>query len=372
MNSDLSMTLPAPDAPSITIEAIEAWGSADRIFSGDEGSPVLLAQDHSHEGDAGHDSHGDDAHADDAHGHEGDAHAADDGHGEHHGDAHHPDHYVLPGGFPNFYTLIESALPGYEHHGPGREHHFDWYVGPMFAIIQAGLLLFVINRIVKRRSVDKPGKAQVALEALFKGLYDFFGGVIGPEHAKKYVPYVATLWVFILVNKVAGLVPGFFSPWAHFPAVFALGVVTFIWVNANAIAAGGLGHFLWHLCGSPSNTIGWAVAPLMFVLETIGTFIKPVSLSLRLWGNTLGEDKLLASFLGFGMVLFSILTGGSATPIWGLPLHFPFLFLGLLVSIIQSTVFAMLAAVYIATLLPHGHHDDHGDHAEGHGHEAAA
>jgi F-type H+-transporting ATPase subunit a len=102
----------------------------------------------------------------------------------------------------------------------------------------------------------------------------------------------------------------------------------------------------------------------MIVLETIGTIIKPISLSLRLYGNTFGEDKLLASFLGMGMILSAVIFKTS-TPWIGVPLHFPFMFLALLVSVIQSTVFALLTAVYIALLLPHEHHE------EGEGHESA-
>lgn len=325
--------------------------------------PFEVAQAHG-EGDghaasssSGHDEHAEDGHEE----HAGDGH---DEHGGGHGE-HHDEGYRMPGEFPNVYTLFTSYGHDHAHHHATGffQPNPNWYVNPLFTLFTAGVFLIAILKMIGRPSVQKPSKPQVAVELLFGGLMSFFGDIVGKENARKYVPYVATLWLFILINKLSGLVPGLKSPWAHFESVFALGVVTFFWVNGNAIAAGGIGHFIWHLCGSPTNIVGWALAPLMIFLETIGTLIKPVSLSLRLFGNTFGEDKLLASFLGLGMIVVSILFGVKA-PMVGLPLHFPFMFLGVLASFIQATVFAMLAAVYIAMLLPH--HDHEHEHEEEH------
>lgn len=299
------------------------------------------------------------------------SHGANEAHaeagGEKAGEAHHAEGsegYRMPAEFPNIATLIQAY--GHDEAEEEESHGFfwanpHWYISPIFSICYSVIFLLVIIKMMGKRSIENPSKPQVAIEALFSGLMSFFGEIIGPKHARQYVPYVGTLWLFILVNKLAGLIPGLVTPWSHAEAVAALGLCTFLWVNFNAIKTGGLGHYIWHLCGSPTNAIGWGMVIIMLPLEIIGTLIKPVSLTLRLYGNTFGEDKLLASFLGLGMTLAALFMG--PTPIVGVPLHFPFMFLGILASVIQSTVFAMLAAVYIAMLLPHeDHHHEHEGH----------
>ncbi|MCH8332564.1 F0F1 ATP synthase subunit A [Candidatus Sumerlaeota bacterium] len=302
---------------------------------------------------------------------------AQEEHAEEDGGEHGPsESYGMPAEFPNVYSLIAAyrADPG-EHHGEGREHTSPFWVNPVFALFQTGIFLAIILRILSKRSVTNPSKAQVAVEMIFMGLYDFFAEVIGKKNARKYVPYVATLWLFIFINYLAALIPGLKTPWATYfrvgemgllvPLTLSLGLVTFFWVNGHALKEGGVRHYLWHLCGSPTDTVTWLAAPLMFLLELIGTFIKPISLSLRLFGNTLGGDKLLAVFLGLGMTLVALIAK-TDTPFIGIPLHFPFMFLELLVGVIQATVFSMLAAVYVTMLLPH---DDHG-HSELEGEES--
>lgn len=339
----------AVDASSGAMTRLEQLAAS----AGSQESSILLAQHteaaaESHEsktGDAARGEH--EAHA------EGD-HAA----------------YRMPPEFPNVYTLYEAYTAKDTHgEGHGEGHHvFPFWLNPAFAAFNSLVFLAVIGLVMRKRSVERPGRAQVAVEMLFQGLINFFGDIVGKENARKYVPYVGSLWLFILVSKLAGLVPGLKTPFSEVKSVAALGLCTFLWVNYQAIKAGGIGHYLWHLCGSPQDVVGWCVAPLMFVLEVIGTLIKPVSLTLRLYGNTFGEDKLLASFLGLGMMITALI-GHTPSPMIGVPLHFPFMFLGILGSIIQSTVFAMLTAVYIALLLPHDHShgEEHGD--EDHGHE---
>lgn len=328
------------------------------------------------------DAHADEAHAEGAHvdehadhgdaGHAGDhdahdAHAGDHGagHGDAHGEPHGKTKYEVPEELPNVYTLAEAFFKDPDaHHGDhGGGHHAPWWVNPAFSMFYAILLVIAVTRITRRLSVDKPGKPQVAIEGLFSGLANFFGEIVGPENIRKYVPFLGSLWLFILLNNAFALIPFFKSPTAHFQTTIALGLCVFVFVNYHGMKAGGVGHYFWHLCGSPSNAVGWIMAPLMFVLEAVGTLVKPISLSLRLYGNIFGEDKLLAIFLGLGMSISAVLMN-TPTPMVGIPLHLPFLFLSVLLGTIQATVFSMLAAVYIALLLPH--HDHEHEHDEAH------
>ena len=104
----------------------------------------------------------------------------------------------------------------------------------------------------------------------------------------------------------------------------------------------------------------WGFSLLLFPLHLLGELIKPISLSLRLFGNIFGEHTLVATMVILGGGVMVGLTGSDYIP--GLPLQFPFYFLGLLSSTIQALVFTLLATVYIALWLPHG------DHGEEHGH----
>lgn len=332
------------------------------IEAPEEAHPAAMDEPPAHH-DEHADDHGDEHDAAAAHGEHGDGHGEE--HGAH-GEAHGKEKYEVPDALPNIYTLATAFFTEdkghHDDHGGGH-HYRPWWLNPSFSIFYAILIVAVCAAITRKLSITKPGKAQVALEGLFSGLANFFGEIVGPENIRKYVPFLGSLWLFILLNNYFALIPFFKSPTAYFETTAGLGFCVFIYVNYHGMKAGGVGHYFWHLCGAPVNAVGWIMAPLMFVLELVGTFVKPTSLALRLYGNIFGEDKLLAIFLGLGMSIAAI-TLNTPTPIVGIPLHLPFLFLSVLLGTIQATVFAMLAAVYIALLLPH--HDHEHEHEEAH------
>lgn len=276
-----------------------------------------------------------------------------------------PDHFLPPLEMPNWATLIEFATTEREakpHEGRRPEPEPLWFVNPLFTIFYAVLIVWVVRKGLRRASLDRPGRLQNAVEMLLGGLRNFFLGIMGPE-GEKFIPYVGSLWLFIWINNVAVLVPGFKSPSSSLKFTFALGIMTFFYVQFNAIKYSGMGGWIYHLLGSPTDVITWILSPMFLVLEIIGELVKPVSLSLRLFGNIFGEDVLLASFLGMGMVLVAVLFHTTTPPV-GIPLHLPFYFLVLLLSTIQATVFSLLAAIYVMLLMPHR---EHGEGTAGHG-----
>jgi F-type H+-transporting ATPase subunit a len=105
------------------------------------------------------------------------------------------------------------------------------------------------------------------------------------------------------------------------------------------------------------------MVPLILPLHVIGEIAKPLSLSLRLFGNIMGEDVLLGVFamLGVSVLAFTHL------PI-GIPLHLPFILLSMLLSTIQALVFTLLSTIYFLQMMPHEHEEGHGDaHGAEHG-----
>ncbi|MDX2176170.1 MAG: F0F1 ATP synthase subunit A [Candidatus Sumerlaeia bacterium] len=224
-------------------------------------------------------------------------------------------------------------------------------------------------RSAKASAMRRPDRGQVFLEMVVGGMYKFTEGILGKKHAKEYFPFVGTLFVFIFVCNFLGLVPLMKPPTASLVITFSIALCTFFYVQYTAAFKMGYGKYLHHLAGEPSfsNPISLVLAPLFFVLETIGTLSKPVSLALRLFGNMLGKDILLGAFLGMGITLMSVVSHTLGEYV-GVPLTFPFYFLGILLGAIQALVFTILSAIYILLVLPHEHHDDHGHGHDGQGH----
>ncbi len=222
--------------------------------------------------------------------------------------------------------------------------HGDWEYFAIGMLVMGILLLLGL----KARSDLKKDSAIVPDEKLtarnvFELLVESIGGladnVIG-HGAAHYVPLLSTFFIFILFCNFMGLLPGFTPPTSDFDITLALGVVSFLAFNYYGFKAQGpayLKHFM--------GPILW-LAPLMIVLELVGTLVRPVSLGLRLFGNLFGDHLVLEIFTGLTKV--------------GVPVVF--YMLGTLVSVIQAFVFTLLSMIYIALAVAH-HGDEHAEHA---------
>ena len=284
---------------------------------------------------AGHGDHAATAHA-------GEGHAADAEHGEHGEHAEHDPYHL-----PNFVGL----LWGREFEGARAS-----YLDPVFSAIAAVLIVLALVGVARRDRLRSPTRFQAAVEMLVETLDNMVVGVIGPE-GRRYTPYLGTLFIYIWVNNLMGLFPLLHASTSSINTTLGLAICTFLYVQFIGIKENGPLGYLHHLAGSPRSGLEWAFVPLMFPLHVLGEFIKPVSLGLRLFGNVMGEDKLIAVFavLGAGLLAFAHLP-------FGIPLHVPIVFLAILTGTIQALVFALLSTAYIALMLPHG------DHGEAHGH----
>ncbi len=179
-----------------------------------------------------------------------------------------------------------------------------------------------------------------AFELLVEGITGLCESVIGPE-SSRYVPILATFFVYILVCNFLGLLPGFVPPTSDFDITFALGVCSFLVFNYYGLRVQGIGYIK-HFAGPV-----WWLAWLIFTLEIIGVFVRPASLALRLFGNLFGDHLVLEIFTGLTRI--------------GVPVVF--YLLGTLVSVIQAFVFTLLSMIYIS-LAVHSEHDEeqHGGH----------
>jgi F-type H+-transporting ATPase subunit a len=223
-----------------------------------------------------------------------------------------------------------------------------------FGILTAILILWIFRLCIRRRAMI-PNRIQSIAEMLIEGLAKFYTSILGEKHGPRYLPFLIGLFLFILFNNLMGLVPLMKSATNQFQTNIILGICVFCYVQYTGLRYLGPRNYVLHLLGSPTTGIQWALTPLMFVLHVVGELVKPISLSLRLFGNLLGEDILLGVFAAMGITIVAALLKpwGIAHPLVGLPLHLPFMFLALLTSVIQALIFSLLSCVYILLMLPH-------------------
>ena len=298
-----------------------------------------------------------------AHGEAADAHGAAGAHGEAAGAhgaaaAHGGGHGGGMPHIPSALTFIEAKLPA------EQAEALNKLKDPIFSLVVALILAVFFVSLAGKLDPRKPGRTQMAVELIFGGLYGLFTTIIGPS-ARRYTPFLGSLFVFIFCNNLFGMVPlGHSSTSSFANTTFALGMLTFLYVQGIALKENGIGGYLFHMAGSPKTGMEWGFSLLLFPLHVLGELIKPISLSLRLFGNIFGEDTLMATMVLLGAGIMFKITGGMAL-VPGIPLQLPFYFLGLLSCTIQALVFTLLATVYIALWLPHGHHAEEG-HSHGH------
>jgi F-type H+-transporting ATPase subunit a len=231
---------------------------------------------------------------------------------------------------------------------------------PIYSLLVI-LIIGITAAVASSRREMVPGPLQNFVEVIVGGLSEFVEGILGLE-GRPFVPYIGTLYLKNSISNQLGILPFVKAPTSSINTT-SLALCTFLYVQFTAFRGQGPLGYLFHLAGEPRDPVGWAMVPLMLPLHIIGEFAKPLSLSLRLFGNIFGEETLVAVFVGMGVAILA----ATHLPI-GLPIQTPFYFLALLTSTIQALVFSLLTTIYISLVLPHKHHDDHGHGHAGHGH----
>lgn len=236
---------------------------------------------------------------------------------------------------PNIFTFIEHYLG----ESPWVPHLQQWE-SIFFSLFVACMLSFIFY-LGSRSKEAIPSGFQNFLEWVVDTLRTIVVSVLGPE-GEKYVPFLGTLFIYILTMNLIGMIPLMASPSSNLNITAALAVCVFVMVQYLNIRNMGLSGFLYHLAGSPKDKVGWLISPLMFPIELLTQISRPVTLALRLFGNILGEKILVAFFAMVGITL-----------LYFFPIQLPFMFLGLLTSIMQAMVFTLLTTIYILLSVPH-------------------
>ena len=181
-----------------------------------------------------------------------------------------------------------------------------------------------------------PSGAQNVMEAYLSGVLAMGADVMGKAEARRYLPLVATIGLFVGIANVIGVIPGFEAPSAFLDFTLALALVVFTYYNFEGIRRNGIISYFKHFMGPV-----WWLAWLMFPIEIVSHISRVISLSFRLFGNVKGDDMFL-------MVILMLAP-------WLLPM-IPFALLTFM-AFLQAFIFMMLTYVYLggAVLL----HDDH-------------
>ncbi len=195
------------------------------------------------------------------------------------------------------------------------------------------MLILLVVALVAGRNVKRiPGGLQNLLEVVVEGISNLAEETMGPK-GKPYFPLVATLALFILVSNLIALIPGFAPPTANLNTNAALALTVFAMTHIVGLKEHGI-KYVKHFMGPI-----WWLAPLIFVIEIVGHLARPLSLSLRLFGNMYGHEIVLMIFLGLVPFLLPV----------------PMMLMGVLVAFIQTFVFTLLAMIYIAGAIEEAH-----------------
>jgi F-type H+-transporting ATPase subunit a len=184
------------------------------------------------------------------------------------------------------------------------------------------LTLVLAAWLLTRKIQSVPTRAQLLLEWAVTAMQDAIAAVL-PQHVELVFPFVGTLWVFILVANLTGLIPGLHSPTADLSVTSSLAVLVFGSVHWFGIRAEGLGNYLRHYL-QPN--------PIMLPFHLVSEVSRTVALAVRLFGNMMSLE--LAAFL-------VVWIAGLLVPI-------PLLLLHIVEAIIQAYLFGMLALIYVA------------------------
>jgi F-type H+-transporting ATPase subunit a len=184
------------------------------------------------------------------------------------------------------------------------------------------LLLAAVSWLSARRLCESPSNYQAVLEGIVETMEDAIESVL-PGKAELVFPFIATLWIFVLLANLTGIIPALHSPTADLSVTSSLAVLVFLSVHWFGIKAEGLSVYLKHYL-KPS--------PILLPFHLISEASRTLALAVRLFGNVMSLE------IGYALIL---LVAGFLVPI-------PLLMLHLVEAVIQAYLFGMLALIYIA------------------------
>ncbi|MGC2062982.1 MAG: F0F1 ATP synthase subunit A [Thermodesulfovibrionales bacterium] len=202
----------------------------------------------------------------------------------------------------------------------------------------ASAILIIVALLVRRSLSLIPHGIQNFMETIIETLLGLCEENIGHHWAKAFFPLVATVALFIAVCNFMGLIPGFMASTSNINTNAAMAVPIFLATHIFGIRVHGFAY-LNHFLGPIRNIYALPLMVLMFVIEFIGHLVRPVTLTVRLFGNMVAKHYLLGVLLMLAPMFLPV----------------SILVLGVLVSVIQAFVFTLLTALYLGGAVEEAH-----------------
>lgn len=195
------------------------------------------------------------------------------------------------------------------------------------------IMLIILGAIAAKSISLVPTKVQNVFEILISGIEEFMVDITG-EEGRWLFPIASTIFIYIVVCNLIGLVPGFFPPTASVNTTLSCAIPVVIFTHVIGLKYHGV-KYIKHFMGPV-----WWLAPLIFIIEIIGHAARILSLSIRLFGNMMGHELVL------GILFF--LAGLFLAPL-------PIMALGIFIAVVQAFVFFLLSIMYFAGAMEHAH-----------------
>jgi F-type H+-transporting ATPase subunit a len=211
----------------------------------------------------------------------------------------------------------------------GLISHEKTFIYLTHMLLSAGLALILVRSAMSNLQLVPKG-TQNLMEAYISGVLQMGTDVMGKEAARRYVPLIATIGLFVAIANLIGVIPGFEAPTAFLEFALTLALTVFVYYNFEGIRRQGVVKYFKHFLGPV-----WWLYWLMFPIEIVSHFSRLVSLSFRLFGNVKGDDMFL-------MVILMLAP-------WFLPM-IPFALLTFM-AFLQAFIFMMLTTVYIGSAI---------------------
>ena len=208
-------------------------------------------------------------------------------------------------------------------------HHYPHVLYSWLVII----CFIIVAKLATKKIEFIPGKLQNVFEVIVDGIENFQIGMMG-EEGRPYFPLIGSIGLYVFACNLLGLVPGFFSPTANINTTLSIALVTFVATHYVGIKEHGF-HYVKHFMGPVLP-----LAPLMIPIEIISHLSRVLSLTLRLFGNIMGEDLVL--------IILMFLAGWFLAPL-------PMMGLAIFTSFVQAFIFSLLAMLYIGGALEEAH-----------------
>jgi F-type H+-transporting ATPase subunit a len=252
------------------------------------------------------------------------------------------------------YRMDESGMPD----PSTKVYDFSMTRNVVQVLISLVLLVWIMTGIAKQYKSGKgvtsaPSGFQNAVEPVITFVRDEVGKPnLGPKY-EKYMPYLLTVFFFILINNLIGMIPGTANVTGNIAFTAVLGIISFIVILFSSNR-----HYWGHIINPP---VPGAIKIIMIPIEIMGIFTKPFALIIRLFANMISGHIIILSFIILIFIFGAMSTGlgWGTSPLFVLFSVFIYL-LEILVAFIQAFIFANLTAVFIGQAME-GSHDHHAD-----------